>query len=390
MVLPLRYNWRNIIARKFSTSLTFIVVVVVVAVLVVLLSFSEGIRISLTATGSPRNIVVIKPGATAESTSILFNDELALLEQTPGLYRDATGRAWISRERCLQTSIPRVDAADRPANVAIRAVDDIAFELHDEVRLIEGRRFARGSEEVIVGKAAADRYAGLGIGDEVALGRLTNRRFRVVGVFEARGSALESEIWADYTALSSAYEAHFYSSAMLRLSDPAMADAAIAYIRGPSVELEAKTETQYYEDLSQQADQIAALTLVLVSIMAFGAVFAVANTLYAAVDARRREIAMLRTIGFSRGSVIGAFLIESLMICGAACLVGLMVSLLFHGARQDYLSDTTWTVLAYELKVTPRIVTIGVVLATLVGVIGALAPAWRASRVGIIEALRKA
>ncbi|MCK6484653.1 MAG: ABC transporter permease [Phycisphaerae bacterium] len=390
MALPLRYNWRNIFARRFSTVLTFGVVAVVVAVLVILLSFSEGIRISLTATGSPRNIVVIKPGATAESTSILFNDELALLEQTPGLHRDMSGRAWISRERCLQTSIPRVDVADRPANVAIRAIDEIAFDLHEEVRLIEGRRFARGSEEVIVGKAARDRYAGLNIGDEVALGRLANRRFRVVGIFEARGSALESEIWADYTAMSSAYEAHFYSSAMLRLSDPAVAEAAIAHIRGPAVELEAKTETQYYKDLSQQADQIAALTIVLVSIMAFGAVFAVANTLYAAVDARRREIAMLRTIGFSRGSVIGAFVIESLMICGAACAVGLAVSLVFDGARQDYLSDTTWTVLAYELKVTPRIVAIGLMLAMCVGVIGAVAPAWRASRVGIIEALRKA
>jgi ABC-type antimicrobial peptide transport system permease subunit len=111
--------------------------------------------------------------------------------------------------------------------------------------------------------------------------------------------------------------------------------------------------------------------------------------MYAAVDGRRREIAMLRTIGFSRGAIMTAFVIESLLICVTACLCGLGASLLVNGARQDFLSDATWTVLAYELRITPSIFLSALAMSALVGVGGAMAPAVRAARTQVIEALRK-
>ncbi len=390
MPLPLYYNWRNLLRRRLSTALTFAVVAVVVMVLAVLLSFASGIRASLAATGSPRNLLVLKPGATAEGTSILWPEEVARLAQVPHAEVDSSGRPLASPELCVQTSIPRRTPDRAIANVAVRGVDDLAFEVHPEVRIMEGRSFAQGAMEIIVGRAAQERYHDTSVGDELQLGRLGNRLFKVVGVFEASGGALESEIWAPRTILSDAYTRRFVSSVAVRLTDSSHSREAVDYVKGPTVQLEAKTEPDYYKDLSRTTREIVALTTVLVAIMAIGAVFAVANTMFAAVDGRRREIAMLRTIGFSRGAIMAAFLVESVLICGSACLVGLGVSLLLSGSRQDFLSEATWTVLAYELRISPAILAAALGTSVLVGVAGALVPAVKGARTRIIEALRKA
>ncbi len=390
MALPLYYNWRNLLRRKLSTVLTFVVVAVLVLVLSVLLSFAAGIRASLAAAGSSRNIMVLKPGATAESTSLLLPEEVARLVQTPGVFRDSEGRMLVSPELCVQTTLTRQGTNGGSANVAVRGVDDVAFGVHSDLRVVEGRKPDQGQLEVVVGKAAQERYADLQVGGELPLGRLGNRTFRVVGVFEAGGGSLESEIWAPRTILSDAYQRPFISSVVIRLGPGAGVDAAIAFIKGPSVELDAKRETTYYEDLTKKTQEIVVLTTVLVGIMAIGAAFAVANTMFAAVDGRRREIAMLRTIGFGKVAIVSAFLIESMLICFTACAAGLLMSLCINGARQDFLSDTTWTVLAYELTITPRIFGFAFVVAVVVGVAGAMAPAVKASRTRIIEALRKA
>jgi putative ABC transport system permease protein len=392
MAIPLYYNWRNLLRRRMSTLLTFVVVAAVVFVLAVLLSFAAGIRLSLAASGSPENLMVLKPGASAESTSFLLPEDVNKLVQTPAIARDADGGLLMSPELCVQTSIPR-STTGTPANVAVRGVDDVAFVVHDEVRMREGRCFQQGAMEVIVGKAAHDRYANLHIGGEVALGRLTNRIFKVVGVFEAAGGAIESEIWAPRTVLADSFLRRFVSSAVLRLADPQNPQEPTKYIAGPAVQLEAKTEPDYYKELTIQTRAIVALTTILIGIMAIGAAFAVANTMYAAVDSRCREIAMLRTLGFQRPAIMTAFLIESVLICLAACSAGLVACLSIlslYGTRKDFLSETTWTVLAYELKMTPDILLSAVVVSTLVGVVGAFAPALRASRTKILETLRKA
>ncbi len=390
MALPLTYNFRNLLVRRLSTSLTFFVVAVVVAVLCVLLSFAAGIRESLRASGWPQNVLVLKTGATAESTSIIDPEEAGRIVQTPGIALDASDRPLLSPELCVQTSIPRRGAAESPANVAVRGVDPVAFDVHPEIRLVEGRMFEPGAQEVIVGLQARDRYQNLHVGGEVLIGRTANRHFKVVGVFEASRGALESEIWAGRTMVSDAFNRYFVSSVVIRLDSAEAARDAIKYIKGPAVRMNAKTEVEYYEDLSSKTRQIVWLTTILISIMGVGAVFAVANTMYASVDSRRREIAMLRTIGFSRRSIVVSFLMESLLITLTACLVGIGVSLLVDGSRQDFLSDTTWTVLAYELRVTPDIIASALGLSLLVGIIGGLAPAVKASRTQIIEALRKA
>lgn len=390
MALPLYYNWRNLLRRKVSASLTFIVVAVLVLVLSVLLSFVAGIRASLAATGSSRNIIVLKPGATAESTSLLMQEDTNKLVQTAGIATNSNLVQLISRELCVQTTLPRTAAGGGLANVAVRGVTAEAFAVHTELRLIEGRMMEQGQLELMVGKAAQERYANLELGNEIALGRSANRNFRVVGIFDAAKGALESEVWAPLTMLQDAYIRPFVSSAVLRMEETADMEQAIAYINGPAVELEGKRETDYYHELSSKTREIVVLTTVLVGIMGIGAAFAVANTMFAAVDGRRREIAMLRTMGFTKPAIVISFLVESMLICGLACIAGLLMSLTINGSRQDFLSETTWTVLAYELTITPQIFLIALITALVVGFCGALAPALKAARTRILDALRKA
>ncbi|MCG3137573.1 MAG: hypothetical protein HJJLKODD_01419 [Phycisphaerae bacterium] len=375
--------------RRLSSLLTFVVVSVVVLVLAVLLSFAAGIRASLKSSGHPENILVLKSGATAESTSILSPDEVNRMVQTPGVANSTTGELLISPELCVQTSIPR-QGSGAMANVAIRGVEPMAFEVHPEVRIVAGRCFEPGVLEAVVGKAASERFSGLQVGSLVQLGRLNNQVFEVVGIFEAGGNAFESEIWTARTTLASSYDRRYISSVAMRIESPAAVPTSLDYINGPAVRLQAKTELNYYEELSSKTREIVLLSSVLIFIMGIGAVFAVANTMHAAVDSRRREIAMLRTLGFSRRSIGLAFWFESLIICLLACGCGLAGSMAFSGTKQDFLSDATWTVLAYQLQVTPDIALTAIILAVTVGTLGAVLPAWRASRVPILEALRKA
>lgn len=390
MALPLSYTWRNLLARKLSSGLTFLVVAVVVFVLSVLLSFAAGMQASLKAANSPVNLVVLKAGASAESTSIIWDDEVTPLAQTPGIATDKSGSQLLSRELSVQTPVPRRTDLSRKANVPVRGIDDIGFLVHPEVRIIAGRSFVQGQMEAIVGRSAQGRFANLEIGDQIPLGRQVNRLFRIVGVFEANGSALESEIWAPRTVLTDSYRRTFASSVHLRLGDASAMSAALEYVNGPSVQLRGKREGEYYEDLNKKTREIVYLASILIGIMSIGAAFAVANTMYAAVDARRREIAMLRTIGFARRSVVSIFLIESVALTAIACAAGLTCAAYLGGMKQDYLSDKTWTVFAFELKMTPQILLICFGLATTVGVIGAVAPAGRAARTRILDALRKA
>lgn len=390
MTLSLAYNGRNLLVRKASTGLTFLVVAVIVFVLAVLLSFAAGIRAALRASGSATNVLVLTPGATAESTSLVFAEEVNRLIQTPGVVRNAAGQPLISPELCVQTNLTRRDAAASTANVAVRGVDDIARDVHGEVRIIQGRWFHQGAPELIVGRSARDRFIGLEVGRTLTLGRSGTRDYTIVGVFEAGGGALESELWAPRTMLSDSYGRRFVSSVLLTIESPQAVPAALEYIKGPAVRLEARRETDYYAELARTTREIVALTTALVGIMAVGAAFAVANTMYAAVDRRRREFAMLRTLGFSRAAILASLLIESLLLCLAACLAGLLAARFVSGRREDFFSDTTYTVLAYEAALTPYVVLAAVLLASLVAVAGSLAPAIRASRIRVIDALRKA
>ena len=388
-MLPLSYNWHSLFVRRQSALLTFVVVATLVFVLSVLLSFVTGLRKSVAASGSADNMVVLAPGATAESTSLILPEQVARLTQVDGIRRDESGSALISSETYVQTSLARMGSQGALAHVGVRGVDDVAFLVHRSVRMVEGRKFEPGHREVIVGRAAQARYDGLQLGREISLGRLGNRMFTVVGAFEANGGALENEIWAARTILADAYDRHLISSVHLGVTPGKSAADLMAQISGPSINLGARTEADYYEELLVKTREVVSLATFLAAVMSLGAIFAMANTMFAAVDGRRREVAMLRTLGFGRLSIALAFVMESFLLCTGAAVAGLLASIVTSGAPRDFLSDASWTAFAYERQVTPTIGALALGVSTLVGVLGALVPAWRAARIQPATALRR-
>jgi len=387
-MLPLSYNWHSLFVRKQSALLTFVVVATLVFVLSVLLSFIAGLRESVAASGSADSIIVLAPGATAESTSLILPEQVARLTQVEGVRLDDSGMPMLSLETYVQTMLVK-KGSRTPAYVGVRGVDDIAFELHRGVRVVQGRRFKSGMREVIVGKAALARYEGIMPGSEVALGRLGNQTFSVVGVFEANGGALENEIWAPRTILADSYDRHFISSVYLEVAKDKSPAEILARITGPSSNLGARTESDYYEELLVKTREVVSLATFLVAVMSMGAIFAMANTMFAAVDGRRQEVAMLRTLGFGRWSIGFSFVTESFLLCAGATAIGLLGSIVTSGAPQDFLSDASWTAFAYERRVTPKICVVALGVSTMVGVLGALLPAWRATRIQAAAALRR-
>ena len=398
MTLPLIYNWRNLFVRKSSTLLTFGVVALIVVVLVWALSFAQGLRDSLQSGGGADTLIIIKPGSTGESTSFLSLQEQQQLSQLTGVAKSKKGEPLCSGEILTQTNlVRRGDPLKQTSMIAVRGVSELAFEVHDAIRIVEGRRFEFGANEVIVGKSILDRVEGVQVGSDIVMGFRGGRAFRVVGVFEASGGPLESEIWCSISPVRDMFNrSSMVSSVAAKLERADLAQGLIDLVRDPPYALQAKTEAQYYRDIAERSAQLLYMTLILVAFMAFGACFAVANTIYASVDGRAKEIAMLRTIGYSPASIVWSFLLEAGLICGTACVFGAvclgvaMPSLFFGGQKEDFLSDATWSTFAYQVRVTPAILAWSFGAALMVGFIGAIVPAVRASKLSILSALRQA
>lgn len=393
MALPLSYHWRNLLARRTTTLLTVLIVAAVVGTLAWMLGFGAALRGVLAAAEDTHKVIAIRRGAVSESTSALSTEDYNKLSQVVGVAADpVTGEALISPEMVVQVSLPRLkDAGRSRANVAIRGVTEKAFQVHRSVRLV-GPMFSTGTPEVIVGIKAAEQFAGLKVGDVLHLGAGRSHEYRVVGHFAVAGGPLESEIWGYLPSLMSVYNRSTYSSAALRLRDDADPQAAVAQIEGPAIQLTAKTEAGYWREQTSRIRIYLTIVGILVGVMSAAAVFAVANTMFAAVAGRTREIAMLRTIGYQRRQILVGFVVEAVLLAGLGGILGCLgcgAWLALVGRAKDIYGSTSFSTLAFDIRLTPAI--IGVTLATvaLVGAAGALVPAWRAARVEVVSALRE-
>lgn len=394
MALPLSYHYRHLLVRRTTTGLTVLVVAAVVSTLAWMLGFAAALGASLSVSSDRDKLIVLKPGATAESNSAIAIEDYNKLSQLADLARDPdSGDALLSPEMLVQVSLPRLrDAGRTRANVAIRGVLEIAFKVHPRVRLAEGRMFDVGSREVIVGRKASEQFAGLALGESVSLGASSNRDYEVVGIFTADGGPMESEIWGYLPSLMDAYNRSMYSSASLRLAPGASAAAVIERIEGPAIQLRALTERDYWDSQAMLIRVYLGIAYTLVFIMGLAAVFAIANTMFASVAARTREIAMLRTIGYSGWRVMGGFVLEAVLLALAGGVLGCAacwVWLTFVGNQKDMFGATTFTTLAFEIHLTPLIVAAALAAVSLVGALGALMPAWRAARLEVVGALRE-
>lgn len=394
MALPISYHWRNLFVRKSATIMTILVIAAVTGVYAWLLSFSGALESSLSVASDPLKIIVIKNGATAESNSAIPVDDYNKLSQLTDVETDARGAPILSPEMLVQMQLPRIrDGGKTAANVAVRGITEQGFNVHRNVRIVEGRQFATGSPEVIVGLATAKQFAGCRIGDTLSMGYSGNRGYKVVGYFSADGGPLESEIWGYLPALLNSYNRTMYSSVNLRLKPGADPKQTLDLIAGPSIEMTAKTEPQYWREQSKLIGIYLFVAKVLVVIMCLAAIFSIANTMYAMVAGRTREVAMLRTIGFKGRHVLGGFVLESVMLSLVGGLIGCAgcaAWLAAVGRTKDMFGASTFTTLAFEIRMTPMVVAWALGAVAIVGVFGALLPARRAARIAVVSALREA
>ncbi len=393
MALPLKYHWRNLFVRKTTTLLTVLVVAAVVGVFTWMAGFSAALSSSLSKARDERKILVLKRGATSETNSAIPVDEYNKLNQLTAVARDSvTNEALISPEMMVQCSRPRIrDGGKTWGNIALRGVTEAAFKVHLSVHPT-GRMFATGAQEVIVGRAAAEQFAGLHIGDRLELGYGGNRSFTVVGHFTAEGGPAESEVWGYLPLLMNSYNRTMYSSAALRLREGADAAAVVEQIEGPAIQLTAQTEADYWRVQTKNMDIYLTIVRILVAMMSLAAVFSIANTMFSMVAGRTDEIAMLRTIGFPRGQILLGFVIESVFLSllgGVIGCLGCVAWLQLLGNTKDMFGFSTFTTLAFKIDLTPMTMVWALGCVVLVGIVGAWVPASRASRVAVIEALRE-
>lgn len=371
-----------------------LVVAAVVGVFTWMLGFAGTLRSSLAMASDETKILALKRGATAESNSAIPVDDFNRLTQLNGVAVDpANGQPLISPEMVVQVSLPRLrDGGRTSANVCVRAVTPTAFKVHDNIRLL-GQSFSEGAQEVIVGQTAAKQFGGLEVGQSLNLGYGSNRLYKVVGLFSADGGPMESEIWGYLPSLLNAYNRTMYSCASLRVAEGTDPAVVIEQIEGPAIQLTARTEKEYWQDQSKLIGVYLLLANVLVAVMSLAALLSIANTMFSMVAGRTAEIAMLRTIGFRQSHVLAGFIIEAAILSLAGGVLGCLgcaAWLRVVGNTKDMFGAQTFTILAFEIHISPLNVVCALSSVVIVGTLGALLPALRAARLDVVTALREA
>ncbi|MGZ5474200.1 MAG: ABC transporter permease [Thermoanaerobaculia bacterium] len=382
------FNMRTLPARKGSAAAAIVGIAGVVAVFVGLLSIGQGFRRTMTIAGSPDTVFVLRTGADSEMASILSREEARIIAEAPGVARK-NGEALVSPELFVIVNLPK-RSTGTDANVPLRGVEQTAFDVRDEIKIVEGRRFEPGRNEVIVGRGAQQQFAGLDIGSELAFGQ---NRWRVVGIFEANGSISESEIWSDAAVLAPAYRrGSSYQNAVVRLASPgSFTTFKDALTSDPRVSLKIVRESEYYAEQSQTLVKIVNfLAGIVTTLMGLAAVFGALNTMYTAVAARAREIATLEAIGFRAAPIIVSVLIESVVLATIGGIIGALGAwLVFDGFRTATINWQTFSQVAFAFDVNTALLVRGIVSAVVIGVVGGLFPAIRAARLPVAVALRE-
>jgi len=388
--IPLAYNIRSLLRRKVTTLLTTAGVGLAVGILLVVMMLAHGFRTALIESGSPDNVIVLRASATSETSSALSREEAAIVKALPEVARGDGGMLLFAPETVAAVNLPRRGQPGKTSNVTVRGIAPASVALRRQVHLIDGRLPNPGTPEVLAGRSAARGFDGCQVGGTVQMGPQT---WTVVGVFDAGGTAFESELWADSDLAIEAFGRGGYSSATFALADPALDFESVrARIEGDKrLNHVVKHERDYYAATAHNLTMfITIVGSILIVLFSFGAVLGAMITMYAFVEARTREIGTLRALGFRRRSILTSFLIESALLSLAGAAVASLPAmflqrLTFSTTNFDTFTDVTW-----HFRMSPAIFAWGFVFALVMGFVGGLLPAARAARLPIVGALRKA
>ena len=383
-----KFGLLGIPQRRGSVAAAVFGIAGVVAVLVGVLSIAAGFRQAMTVSGTADSAIVLRTGADSEMMSGFGRSSTRIIADAPGVARTPEGPL-ASAELFVIINLPKRSTGS-DVNVPLRGVEAAAFRVHGQVRLVEGRTFEPGKNEVIVGVGAAREFAGMEGGGSLRIGHLD---WPVVGVFSADGGTAESEIWTDAPVLQAAYSrGNSFQSVYVRLNSPdAFTTFKDAVTTDPRLGAKVMLLSEYYASQSTAVTKlITTLGYLIASLMAVGAVFGALNTMYSSVSARTREIATLRALGFGRGAVVVSVMLESIALALGGGMFGAgLAYFIFNGFHAATMNWQSFSQITLAFAVTPQLLQQGVLWATVIGLIGGLLPAIRAARQPIAEALRE-
>ena len=383
-----RFGVLSMPQRRGSVAAALFGIVGVVGVLVGVLSMAAGFKRTMMASSSPDAAIVLRSGANDEMSSGLERDETRLLAEAPGVAKGTEGPL-ASAELFVIINLPK-RATGTDANVPLRGVEPAAYQVREKFKLLQGRRFERGKNEVIVGSGAAQEFAGLDVGNKFRVGR---NEWEVVGIFSAGGGTAESEVWTDAGVLQTAYHrGNSFQSVYARLTAPdAFFQFSNSVASDPRLSVRPLRQADFYSEQSTLLNKlITTLGYLVAALMAVGAIFGALNTMYNSVSARTREIATLRALGFGGGAVVVSVMLESLAVALVGGVLGAAIAFFaFNGLHTSTVNWQSFSQVTFAFAVTPQLLLQGIVWATFIGLLGGLLPALRAARLPIAAALRE-
>src|SRR5215472_3759838 len=382
-------NIRSIRARLGSSSVAVIGIAGVVLVFVAVLSIAEGVSATMKSSGDPDVVLVLRAGSDTEMTSGLPGDATRIIQDAPGIARDDSGAPLTSPELFVVVDHP-LKRSGSPANVPLRGVSPEAFKLHDRLKIVEGRNFQFGQNEIIAGKAATRQFVGLTVGRTLKWGENT---WTLVGIFEDGGSIAESELWCDVKVLQPAYRrGNSYQSVYARLaSTNAFTQLKDSLTSNPQLQVSAMRAPEYYGSQTETLQTIVrTIGGIIAILMGVGAVFGAVITMYTAVASRTREIATLRALGFGSIPVVISVLVEaSLLAVIGGLLGGAIAYLAFNGFETATMNFQSFSQIAFKFSVTGKLLMTALFYALIMGLFGGMLPAIRAARLPVVTALRE-
>ena len=385
--IPLAYNLRNLAVRKTTTLMTALGIGLTVAVLLSVLALVEGLRTAFEANAHPLNVIVLRKGSTAELMSTISRENFQVIRGKAGISRGAGGEPLASLEMATIVNLETPDSTDG-INVTLRGLTLAGCAMREQMRIVEGRLFAPGHREAVVGSSIARRFPGGAVGRRIQIGR---GQWEISGVMDAGRAAFNSEIFADLNQVASDYNRdQFLSSVLLRAAGPVEKQALIRTLEAdPQLNISAQGEDEYYRAQTRSAEPVRFLGLFVAGIMAVGSSFAAMNTMYAAVARRTAEIGVLRVLGFTRAGILASFLLESLAISLLGGVIGCLLVLPLNNVSTAIGSMDTFAQTAFHFRVNWLVASAGIGFGLVMGALGGLFPARSAARKEILAAFRE-
>ncbi len=386
MKIPIYYNLRNIWTRKLTTLLTALGIGLVVFVFADVLMLSYGIEKTLIDTGYKENAIIIRKSSGTEMQSSISKEQASIIINQPEISMDENGNLLAAREVNVLITLARKYSGS-VSNISVRGAEDASLKLRPQIKMKEGRTWRKGLQEIIVGSAIAKNFSGVEIGGTI---KFAGRQWRIVGIFDAQKSGFDSEVWGDVNQIMDAFRRPVYSSVIARVPRKDKFSSFKKRIeKDQRLTAEIKRENEYYSEQSEMlATFLRILGITVTIIFSLGAILGAMITMYAAVGARTQEIGTLRALGFTRGNILTAFLMECLLISVSGGLVGLFAASFMQLITVSTINWQTFSELAFDFKLTTGIAIQSMVFSVIMGALGGLLPSFQASKIDIVKALR--